>query len=80
VKDIRKIAKLSEISVFYNDPLIGMHQNRMDIDRRQNITVSDKNAKAIKHVSQINAVVRHVAVRESGLLGGLFNTFKKNGA
>jgi len=80
VKDIRKIAKLSEISVFYDDPLIGMHQNRMDIDRRQNITVSDKNAKAIKHVSQINAVVRHVAVRESGLLSGLFNTFKKNGA
>jgi len=80
VEDIRTIAKLSEISVFYDDPLIGAHQNRMDIDRRKNIKASDKNAKAMQHVSQINALVRPASVGRGGLLGGLFNAFKKNGA
>jgi len=80
VEDIRTIAKLSEISVFYDDPLIGAHQNRMDIDRRKNIKASDKNAKAMQHVSQINALVRPASVGRVGLLGGLFNAFKKNGA
>jgi len=79
VEDIRKIAKLSEISVFYDDPLIGRHQNRLDIDNRKNVFASDKNAKAIKHVSQINSLARTVAVGKSGFLGGVFNKFKKNG-
>lgn len=79
VEDIRVIAKLSEISVFYADPFIGAHQNRMDIDRRKNIKASYKNAKAMQHVSQINGLEPPVAIERGGLLGGLFNKFTKNG-